>query len=96
MTVERVAYGAGQREIVAQPNLLRLIIGHTPGGLDRDQIAILEANIDDMNPQVFGVLMGMTTLMAGDDSGASRRRAPSKSRQKAAPASASDRARPAA
>jgi len=57
MTVERVAYGAGQREIAAQPNLLRLIIGDAAAGYDRDQIAILEANIDDMNPQFFDPLL---------------------------------------
>ncbi len=57
MTVERVAYGVGQREIAAQPNLLRLIIGSSAAGLDRDQIAVLEANIDDMNPQFFEPLL---------------------------------------
>ena len=57
MTVERVAYGAGQRDIPAQPNLLRLIIGETAGALDRDQIAVLEASIDDMNPQFFEPLL---------------------------------------
>jgi uncharacterized protein (TIGR00299 family) protein len=57
MTVERVAYGAGQREIAAQPNLLRLIVGHAATGFDRDQITILEANIDDMNPQFFEPLL---------------------------------------
>jgi uncharacterized protein (DUF111 family) len=57
MTVERVAYGAGQREIAAQPNLLRLIIGEAAAGLDRDQIAVLEASIDDMNPQFFEPLL---------------------------------------
>jgi uncharacterized protein (TIGR00299 family) protein len=57
MTVGRVAYGAGQREIAALPNLLRLIIGDAATGLDRDQIAILEANIDDMNPQFFEPLL---------------------------------------
>ncbi len=57
MIVERVAYGAGQREIAAQPNLLRVIIGNAAAGLDRDQIAVLEANIDDMNPQFFEPLL---------------------------------------
>lgn len=57
MTVVRVAYGAGQREIAAQPNLLRLVIGDATTGLDRDQISILEANIDDMNPQFFEPLL---------------------------------------
>jgi uncharacterized protein (TIGR00299 family) protein len=57
MTVERVAYGAGQREIAAQPNLLRLIIGEATGSLERDQVAVIEANIDDMNPQFFEPLL---------------------------------------
>jgi uncharacterized protein (DUF111 family) len=57
MTVEKTAYGAGQRDIAAQPNLLRLIIGEASAGLDRDQVAVLEANIDDMNPQFFEPLL---------------------------------------
>ena len=57
MTIERVAYGAGQRDIPAQSNLLRLIIGEAVGGIDRDQIAVLEASIDDMNPQFFEPLL---------------------------------------
>jgi uncharacterized protein (TIGR00299 family) protein len=57
MKVERVAYGAGQREIAAHPNLLRLILGEAAAGLERDQIAVLEANIDDMNPQFFEPLL---------------------------------------
>jgi uncharacterized protein (TIGR00299 family) protein len=54
---DRVGYGAGQRELEEQPNLLRLIVGETSGGPDHDRIAVLEANIDDMNPQFFEPLM---------------------------------------
>jgi len=57
MTVAKVAYGAGQRDMQAQPNLLRLFIGEAAGSLERDQIAILEANIDDMNPQFYEPLL---------------------------------------
>jgi uncharacterized protein (TIGR00299 family) protein len=57
MTVERVAYGAGQRDLREQPNLLRLMIGEQASPLDRDQITILEATIDDMNPQFFEPLL---------------------------------------
>ncbi len=57
MTVSTVAYGAGQRDMQAQPNLLRLFIGEAIGSLERDQIAVLEANIDDMNPQFYEPLM---------------------------------------
>ena len=57
MTVNRVAYGAGQHDLREQPNLLRLIIGEQAGDLDRDQITILETTIDDMNPQFFEPLL---------------------------------------
>lgn len=57
MTIERVAYGAGLRDLREQPNLLRLVIGDVSGDLDRDQVTVLEATIDDMNPQFFEPLM---------------------------------------
>jgi uncharacterized protein (TIGR00299 family) protein len=57
MTVSRVAYGAGLRDLLEQPNLLRLMIGHQDGSPERDQITILEATIDDMNPQFFEPLL---------------------------------------
>ncbi len=57
MAVRRVAYGAGGRDLREQPNLLRLMIGESPGDFGRDQVAVLEATIDDMNPQFFEPLM---------------------------------------
>ena len=57
MIIRRVAYGAGHHDLKEQPNLLRLIIGELSGDLDRDQVTVLEATIDDMNPQFFEPLM---------------------------------------
>lgn len=57
MTVSRIAYGAGGHDLREQPNLLRLMIGKAPGDFDRDQVTVLEATIDDMNPQFFEPLM---------------------------------------
>ncbi|MFI5339109.1 MAG: nickel pincer cofactor biosynthesis protein LarC [Candidatus Methylomirabilales bacterium] len=57
MAVRRVAYGAGGRDLREQPNLLRLMIGESPGDFGRDQVTVLEATIDDMNPQFFEPLM---------------------------------------
>ena len=57
MTVARTAYGAGQRDLGTQPNLLRLIVGESAARHERDQVAVLEANIDDMNPQFFEPLL---------------------------------------
>lgn len=58
MTVERIGYGAGQRDFPF-PNLLRLLVGSTSAGLDArlETLTLLEANIDDLNPEFYGHLM---------------------------------------
>src|SRR2546430_1151800 len=38
MTVERIGHGAGRREFVEQPNLLRLFVGTTSTSAERDQV----------------------------------------------------------
>lgn len=54
MTVERVGYGAGQRDWPDRPNVLRLTIGESAGtGLQVEQLSVLSCNIDDMNPQWY-------------------------------------------
>ncbi len=58
-----VGYGAGRRPGREIPNLLRIRIGETEGILARDQAVLVEANIDDMNPEVYGYLFDR--LLAG-------------------------------
>ena len=59
MTIRQSGYGAGDREFPEHPNLLRVLIGdeddETTGGIER--VVTIECEIDDMNPQIFGVLM---------------------------------------
>jgi pyridinium-3,5-bisthiocarboxylic acid mononucleotide nickel chelatase len=57
MVVERVGYGAGSKEFTTWPNVLRLWLGEENDEDDNEQMVLLETNIDDMNPQVFGYLM---------------------------------------
>ena len=60
MRVERVGYGAGQRDWPDRPNVLRLTIGETVDdatGLQAEQLVMLSCNIDDMNPQWYEPLM---------------------------------------
>jgi uncharacterized protein (TIGR00299 family) protein len=61
MKVEKNGYGAGTRDFPEQPNVLRLTVGQAPPELSPDvseeTITVLEANIDDLNPQVFGYVM---------------------------------------
>lgn len=59
MTIERIGYGAGTCD-PAIPNLLRLCIGESAEevrGYESDHIAVIETNIDDMNPQFYDYLM---------------------------------------
>jgi uncharacterized protein (TIGR00299 family) protein len=55
MTLAADGYGAGTRELEGRPNVLRLLIGSDSA--TADTVTVLEANIDDLNPQVFGYVM---------------------------------------
>ena len=58
MTVERVGYGAGQREWPDRPNVLRITIGESEAdGLTVEQLVQLSCNVDDMNPEWYAPLM---------------------------------------
>ena len=65
MKIEKAGYGAGTREFPELPNLLRLTIGEaapaadttTSPGTSNDRIAVLEANLDDLSPQVLAYAM---------------------------------------
>ncbi|MCX8118502.1 MAG: nickel pincer cofactor biosynthesis protein LarC [Desulfobacterota bacterium] len=56
MNVERIGYGAGKADL-PHPNLLRLIIGTDDGFERKEEVAVLETNIDDMNPQLYDYVM---------------------------------------
>jgi uncharacterized protein (TIGR00299 family) protein len=57
MKIERIAYGAGDKEFPGMPNFLRLMIGEPVVGYDEDTSIVIETNIDDMNPQVYDYLI---------------------------------------
>jgi uncharacterized protein (TIGR00299 family) protein len=54
MTVERIGHGAGKRDFVEQPNLLRLFVGTGAGSPQSDQVWMLETNLDDLPAEVIG------------------------------------------
>lgn len=54
---ERVGYGAGGRDPKQIANLLRIEIGETAGSAVSDEVVMIETNLDDMNPEVYGHLM---------------------------------------
>jgi uncharacterized protein (TIGR00299 family) protein len=59
MKIEKIGYGAGTRDYPKFPNTLRAVIGELEDDADRTPttVTVIEANIDDLNPQVFGYLM---------------------------------------
>src|SRR5204862_7663894 len=57
MTVERVGYGAGDRDLAGTPNVLRVLVGESSDRAGTEHIIVVECEIDDMNPQIFGSVM---------------------------------------
>jgi hypothetical protein len=63
MRVASVGYGAGDRDLPETPNVVRVFVGDGDAEEPADnrgpamRVAVLACEIDDMNPQIFGVLM---------------------------------------
>lgn len=61
MTIEKSGYGAGSRDFPGHANVLRLTIGEAQPkfaeNTSLETISVLEANLDDLNPQVFGYVV---------------------------------------
>jgi pyridinium-3,5-bisthiocarboxylic acid mononucleotide nickel chelatase len=56
LRIEASGYGAGGYDFPEHPNVLRVLVGESKGGLVRDDIAVLETNLDDAPPEVLGGL----------------------------------------
>lgn len=54
LRVEHIGYGAGTRDLPQAPNLVRVFLGEDETRGEADVITVLEANLDDMNPEWFG------------------------------------------
>ncbi|MCU4801429.1 nickel pincer cofactor biosynthesis protein LarC [Halobacteria archaeon HArc-gm2] len=56
MEVQASGYGAGGYSFEDRPNVLRALVGESDGPLVRDEITVLETNVDDVAPEVLGDL----------------------------------------
>jgi uncharacterized protein (TIGR00299 family) protein len=62
MTIQSIGYGAGQRDLKEQPNLLRVLIGQASGEAAIEQLVMLETNLDDIPGEQIGYALEL--LMA--------------------------------
>lgn len=57
MTIEKVGYGAGSRQLANhRPNLLRLVIGTSAQVAETQEVEIIETHLDDWQPEGFPFL----------------------------------------
>ncbi len=58
MTLRAIGYGAGSADNAEKPNVLRLLIGESavsePGEYWDAPVTVIETNLDDMSPQIYG------------------------------------------
>jgi uncharacterized protein (TIGR00299 family) protein len=63
MTIEWIGYGAGKREFVEQPNVLRLFVGEAHGlppvAPESDRVWVMETNLDDLPSEIIGYCYDM-------------------------------------
>ena len=57
MRLDAIGYGAGDRDVKGHPNVLRILVGEGERTSAGESVLVLECEIDDMNPQLFGSLM---------------------------------------
>ncbi len=63
MKISATGYGAGTRDFRAHANVVRITLGEAAGPeaqphtSELETVSVLEANLDDLNPQVFGYVM---------------------------------------
>jgi uncharacterized protein (TIGR00299 family) protein len=56
LQVDSSGYGAGGYDLPDHPNVVRALVGDGAGGLGREEITVLETNLDDATPEVLGGL----------------------------------------
>jgi pyridinium-3,5-bisthiocarboxylic acid mononucleotide nickel chelatase len=70
MRVDRIGYGAGHRDFADRPNVLRVLVGEADGPATdqaRERVSLMTFEIDDMNPQIYGVLIDMLLAAGAHD-----------------------------
>ncbi|KPK87946.1 MAG: hypothetical protein AMS27_00915 [Bacteroides sp. SM23_62_1] len=68
--IQKTGYGIGERDHDI-PNVLRVHLGmlesHSGSGIEMHTASLIECNIDDMNPEIFGFIMDQLFEKGADD-----------------------------
>ena len=56
MRPTKIGYGLGERELFDRPNILRAVLGEAEKSKSSDRIVELQANIDDLSPEILGAV----------------------------------------
>jgi uncharacterized protein (TIGR00299 family) protein len=67
MIVDKVGYGAGTKDFEAWPNVMRIWVGEEIAPAGSEDLVLLETNIDDMSPEIYGYLMEKLLAMQALD-----------------------------
>jgi len=54
MTIDRIGIGAGTKDFIEQPNILRLLVGTSADAGTSDEVVVLETNLDDVAGEIVG------------------------------------------
>jgi len=57
MRIRTAGYGAGDRQFESRSNVLRVLVGDSEDVSEAVTVTVIEANIDDLSPQVLGYAM---------------------------------------
>jgi hypothetical protein len=64
MKIAKIGYGAGEKDFPGHPNIARLFVGESleavkgrPGLPGDELVSVIEANVDDMSPQLYGYFL---------------------------------------
>lgn len=57
LKIVAIGYGAGSHDFKERANVLRVILGEETGAAEATTISVLEANIDDLSPQILAYAM---------------------------------------
>ncbi len=67
LKIERIGYGAGTKEFDGVPNLLRVFVGELPQTYEKDELVMVETNIDNMNPEIYPYVLERLLAAGAND-----------------------------